>query len=294
MPGRILDGRKISNEIRLELRDRVHTLARHEVVPTLSGILVGEDPGSTSYVRLKEKAAGETGLRAEMLRLPADCTQTEVLNHLRELNARPDVHGVFVQLPLPAHIDEDAVLALVAPHKDVDGFHPENVGRAWLGQDSFAPATPAGIIELLNRTGYGNLRRRHAVIINTDSLVGKPLAALLLHDRIGADVTLCHPDSPHISDWTRLADVLVVAVNRPRYITADMVKEGVIAIDFGANYVDDADAPQGYHLVGDVDFEAVRAKAEAITPVPGGLGPMTVTMLLAHTVLAAERWHAGR
>jgi methylenetetrahydrofolate dehydrogenase (NADP+) / methenyltetrahydrofolate cyclohydrolase len=289
MSGRILDGRQVSNEIRQELRNRATTLAAHGVVPTLSGILVGEDPDSTSYVRLKEKAAGETCLRAEMLRLPADCTQTEVFNRLRELNSRPDVHGIFVQLPLPAHIDENAVLAAVAPQKDVDGFHPENVGRAWLGQDAFAPATPAGIMELLRRTGYDNLRHRHAVIVNTDSLVGKPLAALLLQAHIGANVTLCQPDSPGISELTRMADLLVVSVNQPRFITADMVKEGVIAVDFGTNYVDDPGAPQGYRLVGDIDFDAVRSKAEAITPVPGGLGPMTVTMLLAHTVLAAER-----
>ena len=289
MPGKILDGRLISNEIRQELRTRVATLARQGVVPTLSGFLVGDDPGSASYVRLKEKAAGDVGVRAEMLRLPAESTQETVLHHLEELNNRSDVHGIFLQLPLPGHIDEDAVLARVAPRKDVDGFHPENVGRAWLGQESFVPATPAGIMELLRRTGYADLRRRHAVIVSADNLVGKPVAALLLQDCVGADVTICHPDSPDIRDWTRKADLLVVAVNQPRFITADMVKEGVIAVDFGSNYVDDPTSPQGQRLTGDIDFEGVLAKAEAVTPVPGGLGPMTVTMLLAHTVLAAER-----
>ena len=294
MSGKILDGRQVSSDIRLELRERVGVLTSRGVVPTLSGILVGDDAGSTSYVRLKETAAGETGLRAEMHRLSADCTREDIVSLLNELNVRPDVHGIFVQLPLPPQISEDAILSLVAPEKDIDGFHPENVGRAWLGQESFAPATPAGIIELLNRTGYANLRRRHAVIVNTDNLVGKPLAALLLQDGIGANVTLCHPDSHDTSEWTRRADLLVVSVNQPRFITADMVKEGVIAIDFGTNYIEAPDSPQGYRLVGDIDFEAVRAKAEAITPVPGGLGPMTVTMLLAHTVLAAERWCARR
>jgi len=289
MPGIILDGRRISNEIREELRQRVGALATRGVMPTLVGFLVGEDPGSASYVRLKERAASEVGLKAEMLRLPTGCSQEELRARLAEVSQRADVHGIFVQLPLPSHIDESAMLSLIAPEKDIDGFHPENVGRAWLGQESFAPATPAGIIELLRRTGYTDLRRRHAVIVNTDSLVGKPTAALLLQDHIGADVTICHPDSPDVGEWTRRADLLVVSVNRPRFITADMVKVGVIAVDFGSNYIDDASAPQGQRLVGDVDFEAVRAKAEAITPVPGGLGPMTVTMLLAHTVTAAER-----
>ena len=289
MPGTILDGRRISNEIREELRQRVGALATLRIVPTLVGFLVGEDPGSASYVRLKEKAASEVGLKAEMLHLPTGCSQEELRARLTEVSHRVDVHGIFVQLPLPPHIDDSAVLSLIAPEKDIDGFHPENVGRAWLGQESFAPATPAGIIELLRRTGHTELRRRHAVIVNTDSLVGKPTAALLLQDRVGADVTICHPDSPDVAEWTRRADLLVVSVNRPRFITADMVKVGVIAIDFGSNYIDDVSAPQGQRLVGDIDFEAVRAKAEAITPVPGGLGPMTVTMLLAHTVTAAER-----
>ena len=289
MPGTILDGRRISNEIREELRQRVASLATQGLVPTLAGCLVGDDPGSASYVRLKEKAAGEVGLKAEMYHLPSDCSQKELSSRISGLSQRTDVHGVFIQLPLPPHIDESAVLSLVAPEKDIDGFHPENVGRAWLGQESFAPATPAGIIEMLRRTGYTDLRRRHAVIVNTDSLVGKPTAALLLQDRIGAAVTICHPDSTDIVEWTRRADLLVVSVNKPRFITADMVKEGVIAVDFGSNYIDDPSAPQGQRLVGDIDFEAVRAKAEAITPVPGGLGPMTVTMLLAHTVMAAER-----
>jgi len=289
MSGKILDGRQISNEIRQELRDRVKALASSGVVPILSGILVGEDPGSASYVRLKEKAAEDVGLRAEMHRLPTDCPQETILRHVDELNDRADIHGIFVQLPLPPHINEDSVLARVAPEKDVDGFHPVNVGRAWLGQESFVPATPAGIMELLKRTGYSDLRRRHAVIVSADNLVGKPVAALLLQDAVGANVTICHPDSPDIGEWTRRADLLVVSVNQPRFITADMVKAGVIAVDFGSNYISDSSATQGCRLVGDIDFESVRAKAEAITPVPGGLGPMTVTMLLAHTVLSAER-----
>ncbi len=294
MPGTILDGRKLSSEIRQELKERIEALAPHGVVPTLAGFLVGDDPGSASYVRLKEKAATEVGLRAEMQHLPADCSQERLLRQLRELVQRTDVHGVFVQLPLPSQINEELVLAEVAPAKDVDGFHPESVGRAWLGQESFVPATPAGIMEMLRRTGYDDLRRKHAVIVNTDSLVGKPMAALLTREDVGANVTLCHPDTPRLAELTRQADLLVVAVNQANFITADMVREGVIAVDFGSNYVDDPSAKQGYRLVGDIDFESVQQKAAAITPVPGGAGPMTVTMLLAHTVLAAERAYASR
>jgi len=192
-------------------------------------------------------------------------------------------------LPLPSHLDEEAALAAVSPEKDVDGFHPMSVGRSWLGQDAFVPATPAGIMEMLRRSGLAELRHRHAVIVNTDNLVGKPLAALLTRPDVGADVTLCSGDTPNLARFTRQADLLVVAVNMPRFITADMVKEGVVAVDFGSNYLDDPSSPQGRRLVGDIDFEPVRQKATAITPVPGGAGPMTVTMLLAHTVLAAER-----
>ncbi len=289
MAGTILDGRRISAEIRQELRERIAALEPHGVVPMLAGFLVGDDPGLASYIRLKEKAAVESGLKSEMHRLVAGCTQEELLNTLGKLNDRPDVHGIFVQLPLPPHIDENLVLSQVAPAKDVDGLHPESVGRAWLGQASFVPAAPAGIMEMLNRSGYGDLRRRHAVIVNTDSFVGKSLAACLTRDNVGASITLCHPDTPGIAALTRQADLLVVAVDRARFVTADMVKEGVIAIDFGSNYINDPAAQQGYRLVGDIDFDAVRHKAEAITPVPGGAGPMTVTMLLAHTVLAAER-----
>jgi methylenetetrahydrofolate dehydrogenase (NADP+) / methenyltetrahydrofolate cyclohydrolase len=289
MPGTILDGRRLSNEIREELRQRVLALVAKGIVPTLAGVLVGDDPGSASYVRLKEKAAHEVGLKGEMHRLPYNATMADVARLVADVSGRDDVHGVFVQLPLPPHIDENMVLSLVAPEKDIDGFHPVNVGRAWLGQESFSPATPAGIIELLKRTGYTDLQYRHAVIVNTDNLVGKPTAALLVQEQIGADVTICHPDSPDVADWTRKADLLVVSVNRPRFITADMVKEGVIAVDFGTNYVNDPSSTQGQRLVGDIDFDAVREKAKAITPVPGGLGPMTVTMLLVHTVRAAER-----
>lgn len=289
MPGTILDGRKLSQEIRADLSARINALATSGVVPTLAGFLVGTDAGSASYVRLKEKAATEVGLRSEMVRVPEDTRHKDLLSRIATLNEREDVHGIFVQLPLPPQIDETEVLASIDPAKDVDGFHPLSVGRSWLGQQAFVPATPAGIMEILQRYGYDDLSGRHVVIVNMDALVGKPLASLLCRESVGATVTLCHPDSPNLADFTRQADVLVVAVDQPAFITADIVKEGVIALDFGSNYVDDPSVERGYRLVGDIDFESVKAKAEAITPVPGGLGPMTVTMLLAHTVLSAEQ-----
>jgi len=289
MPGTVLDGRKLSSEIRQELAERVAALAERGVTPTLAGVLVGEDAGSASYVRLKEKGCNEVGVRPEMVRLAQDYTQKDLLTRVRELSNRKDVHGIFVQLPLPPQFEENAILDAVAPEKDVDGFHSISVGRSWLGQEAFVPATPSGIMQMLRRYGYTDLRDKHAVIVGVDNLVGKPIASLLAQDDIGANVTLCHPDTSELADITRQADVLVVSVNRPAFITADMVKDGVIAFDFGANYVDDPSAKNGYRLVGDIDFEPVSQRAEAITPVPGGLGPMTVTMLLAHTVQAAER-----
>lgn len=292
MSATILDGRKLSTEIRQELAERVALLAARGVTPTLAGVLVGEDAGSASYVRLKEKGCNEVGVRPEMLRLPTDFTQKDLLARVRQLAERNDVHGIFVQLPLPPQFDENVILGAIPPEKDVDGFHPVSVGRSWLGQESFVPATPAGILEMLTRYGYTDLRDTHAVVVGVDDLVGKPVASKLAQPSIGANVTLCHPDTPELTALTRQADILVVAVNRPAFINGDMVKSDVIAFDFGANYVEDPSARNGYKLVGDIDFDTVVEKAAAITPVPGGLGPMTVTMLLAHTVLAAERLSA--
>ncbi|MBN1856296.1 MAG: bifunctional 5,10-methylenetetrahydrofolate dehydrogenase/5,10-methenyltetrahydrofolate cyclohydrolase [Dehalococcoidia bacterium] len=292
MPGVTLDGRRMSAEIRQELSLRITALSEKDIVPTLAGIIVGDDAGSASYVRLKEKAAAEVGLRSEMSRLPQDFTQKDLLTRIADLNDRDDIHGIFVQLPLPKQFDEERILAAVSPSKDVDGFHPQNVGRAWLGQEAFVPATPAAIMETLRRAGYHDLRNLHAVVVNADNLVGKPIASCLCQPNVGATVTLCDPDAPDLQSLTRQADILVVSVNRPGFITADMVKDGVIAFDFGSNYVDDSAATQGYRLVGDIDFAAVIEKAAAVTPVPGGLGPMTITMLLAHTVAVAERQSA--
>ena len=283
----ILDGRKTSAEIREELKQQTENLREKGVIPGITGILVGEDPGSASYIRLKEKAANELGIRTEMLRLAENTPEPDLLKEIERLNADDGIHGIFIQLPLPEHIDENKALNAVSPDKDVDGFHPTNVGKAWLGQKAFLPATPIGIHELLVRYGYGNLKGRNVVMVNVDNLVGKPLASIWAQEKIGANVTLCHPLTPGLAHYTRQADILVVAVDRAKFITADMVKEGVIAIDFGANYIKDPSSDKE-KLVGDLDFDAVKEKAEAITPVPGGVGPMTVTMLMHSTVTAAK------
>ena len=293
MPAKILDGRKISAEIREELKRRVRKLKEKGITPGLAGILVGEDPGSASYIQLKEKASGDVGIKSEMVRLPEDTKQNDLLKEIERLNLDAGVHGIFIQLPLPRHLDENKALTAISPDKDADGFHPVNVGKAWMGQQAFLPATPVGIYEMLIRSGYSNLKGKNVVIVNVDNLVGKPLASILAQEKIGANVTLCHPSTPDLSDYTRRADILVVSVNKAKFITSDMVKNGVIAIDFGANYVDDPGSKTGKRLVGDLDFERVKENAEAITPVPGGVGPMTVTMLLFNTVRAAERQAGG-
>lgn len=289
MPGNILDGRKLSTEIREELKGRVAKLKEKGITPGLAGILVGEDPGSASYIGLKEKASGDVGINSRMVRLPPDIKEEDLLKEIERLNEDAEVHGIFIQLPMPEHLDENRALNLVLPEKDVDGFHPMNVGKAWMGQEAFLPATPIGIWEMLVRTGYSDLKDKEVVIVNVDNLVGKPLASILAQKKVGANVTLCHPSTPKLSTYTRRADVVVVAVDRPKFLTADMVKDGVIAIDFGSNWIDDPSSKSGKRTVGDIDFDPVKEKAEAITPVPGGLGPMTVTMLLVNTVTAAER-----
>jgi methylenetetrahydrofolate dehydrogenase (NADP+)/methenyltetrahydrofolate cyclohydrolase len=289
MLGTILDGRKLSTEIREELKGRVAKLKEKGITPGLAGIIVGEDPGSASYIGLKEKASGELGISSKMVRLPQNTKQVDLLKEIERLNKDPDIHGIFIQLPLPGHLDENGALNAVLPEKDVDGFHPVNVGKAWMGQEAFLPATPTGIWEMLVRYRYSDLKGKEVVIVNVDNLVGKPLASILAQGKVGANVTLCQPSTQNLSSYTRRADVVVVSVDKPRFLTADMVKQGVIAIDFGSNWIDDPASKTGKRTVGDIDFEPVKEKAEAITPVPGGLGPMTVTMLMANTVVAAER-----
>jgi len=288
---KILDGRKISTEIRDELKQKIRSLKEKGIIPGLAGILVGEDQSSISYIRLKEKAGEELGIRSEALRLPENTIGEHLLREIDRLNLDSEIHGIFIQLPLPEHIIESKALTSISPDKDVDGFHPMNVGKAWLGQGAFLPATPSGIYEMLIRYGYNNFKGKNVVIVNVDNLVGKPLASIFAQEDVGANVTLCHPSTPNLSDHTRRADILVVSVNKPKFINADMVKEGVIAVDFGANYIEDPACKTKRRLVGDVDFEGVKEKAEAITPVPGGVGPMTITMLLYNTIKAAKIMH---
>jgi len=293
MPAKILDGRKTSAEIRKELKGRIEKLKEKGITPGLAGILVGEDPGSASYIGLKEKASGDVGINSKMVRLPQNIKERDLLKEIERLNKNAGIHGIFIQLPMPGHLDENRALNLVLPEKDVDGFHPMNVGKAWMGQEAFLPATPIGIWEMLVRTGYSNLKDKEVVIVNVDNLVGKPLASILAQEKVGANVTLCHPSTPNLAAYTRRADVIVVAVDKPKFLTANMVKDGVIAIDFGSNWIDDPSTKSGKRTVGDIDFDPVKEKAKAITPVPGGVGPMTVTMLLVNTVTAAERQAGG-
>jgi len=288
MPAKILDGRKLSTDIREELKGRVKRLLEKGITPGLGGILVGEDPGSVTYVGLKSKACEEVGIKEKVVRLPENITEEELLKNIDQLNQDPEIHGTFIQLPLPKHLSEDKALTRILPEKDVDGFHPLSVGKAWLGQPAFFPAVVIAIHEMLIRYGY-DPKDNDMVIVNVDNMVGKPMASLLIQDKekARANVTLCYPTTPNLASYTRRADIVIVSVNKPNFITADMVKEGAIVMDFGSNWVEDPTTKKR-KTVGDVDFEVVKEKAEAITPVPGGIGPMLVTMLLVNTVTAAE------
>jgi methylenetetrahydrofolate dehydrogenase (NADP+)/methenyltetrahydrofolate cyclohydrolase len=288
MAAKILDGRKLSTEIREELKGRVKRLQEKGITPGLGGILVGEDPGSVTYVNLKSKACEEVGIKEKVVRLPEKVTEGDLLKNIDSLNQDPKIHGIFIQLPLPGHLSEEKALSRILSDKDVDGFHPLSVGRAWLGQPSFFPAVVIAIHEMLLRYGY-DPKGKNVVIVNVDNMVGKPMASLLIQDKekARANVTLCYPTTPELSSYTQRADILIVSVNKPNFITADMVKKGAIVMDFGSNWMEDP-VTKKRKTVGDVDFEAVKEKAEAITPVPGGIGPMLVTMLLVNTVRAAE------
>ncbi len=289
MPAMILDGRKISAEIREELKSEAKLLKEKKgIVPGLAGVLVGEDPGSVTYVGLKSKACEEIGITEMMCRLPETVTEAELLKNIERLNKDPKVHAIFIQLPLPKHLSEEKVLAAIAAEKDVDGFREVNVGRAWLGQSAFVPAVAIAIQEMLIRGGY-DLKYKEVVIVNVDNMVGKPLASILAQDKekARANVTLCHPTTPNLAEYTRRADIVVVSVNQPKFITKDMIKEGAVLVDFGGTFVEDP-VTKKRKTVGDVDFDAVKEKAGAITPVPGGVGPMLVTMLMLSTIRAAK------
>lgn len=289
MAAQLIDGRAIATEIRAELRERVAGLTEQGIVPGLATVLVGEDPASQLYVGMKNRAAAEAGIHSRQITLPADTPEDELLGVVEGLNADAQIHGILVQLPLPDHIDDQKILLAIDPAKDVDGFHPVNVGRLATGAtDVLAPCTPWGVIQLLLRTG-NDPAGRHVVVVGRSNIVGRPMASLLLRRGRGGDatVTIAHSRTPDLGALTRLADILVVAVGRPGTVTADMVRPGAVVIDVGTNRVDAPETERGYKVVGDVDFEAVREVASWITPVPGGVGPMTIAMLLSNTVDAA-------
>ncbi|MHB0897949.1 MAG: bifunctional methylenetetrahydrofolate dehydrogenase/methenyltetrahydrofolate cyclohydrolase FolD [Spirochaetales bacterium] len=288
MPAKIIDGKEIAREIREEIRGKVLALAAKGIVPGLGVILVGEDPASVSYVTAKEKACAEAGMASFERRLPASTTQAELLAVVKAYNEDSKIHGILVQLPVPAHIDEKAVIAAISPEKDVDGFTPINVGRMMLEEPCYLPCTPNGVIELIKRSGV-QTKGVHAVIVGRSNIVGKPLMNLLIRKSINATVTLCHTGTKDLASYCKTADILIACAGKAGLVTGDMIKPGACVIDVGVNRVEDPKASKGYRLKGDVDFETAAEVAGWITPVPGGVGPMTITMLLSNTVEAASR-----
>jgi methylenetetrahydrofolate dehydrogenase (NADP+)/methenyltetrahydrofolate cyclohydrolase len=287
----LIDGKAIAETIRNEVAADVAALASRGVVPGLTVVLVGDDSASATYVGAKEKASKAAGMNGETIRLPASTSQDELLALVERLNADASVHGILVQMPLPAHIDPDTVIRHILPEKDVDGFHPVNVGKLLIGHtDGFVSCTPAGVIELLVRSGV-DTRGAEAVIVGRSNIVGKPMAALLVQGRAGGDatVTVCHSRTKDLAFHTRRADILIAAIGRAEMITGDMIKPGAVVIDVGMNTKPDATKAKGTRLCGDVHFDSAVEVASKITPVPGGVGPMTIAMLLRNTVRAAER-----
>lgn len=284
----LLDGKKLSSEIRTEIQQEVSEFsARAGIQPQLAAVLVGDDPASQVYVRNKERACAKVGMQSQLHRLPDSTEQTELLNLIQRLNSDPDVHGILVQLPLPSQIDEQVVLDAIDPAKDVDAFHPTNVGLLAQGRPRFVPCTPHGCLQMLVRYQIP-ISGKHVVVLGRSEIVGKPIAAMLAQknflygpDYGNATVTICHSRTKDLPDFTRSADVLIAAIGKAEFVTGDMVKPGVVAIDVGINRTESG-------LVGDIDFDSVEQKASHITPVPGGVGPMTITMLLKNTLVAAD------
>jgi len=289
MTAKIIEGAKVAEEIRAEVTAKAKELRAKGIVPKLACVLVGDDPASLSYVRGKSRACEECSMEEDTINLPATTTTEELIELVGRLNKDPQVHGILVQLPLPRQIDENKVLLAIDPIKDVDGFHPVNVGKLLIGEPDYMPCTPAGIQQMLIRSGY-DPEGKHVVIVGRSNIVGKPMFAILCQRKPGANatITMCHTRTKDLSSITLQADILIAAAGAPEMIKADMVREGAVVIDVGVNRVDDPTRKKGYRLVGDVDFEAVKEKAAAITPVPGGVGPMTITMLMVNTVRAAE------
>jgi methylenetetrahydrofolate dehydrogenase (NADP+) / methenyltetrahydrofolate cyclohydrolase len=290
LPAELIDGRAIARNIRADVAERVKKLAVRGIQPGLAVVLVGDDPASEVYVNSKGKATEEAGMYSLTIRLEADTSQSELLTTVEALNDDPRIHGILVQMPLPKQIDPDFIIRAVDPRKDVDGFHPMNVGKMLVGErDGFIPCTPAGIQVLLKESGV-KTPGKNCVIIGRSNIVGKPMAALLMQNNPDANctVTVCHSHTTDLADHTRSADILIVAAGRAGIVNGDMVKKGAVVIDVGTNRVEDKKAKSGFRLQGDVDFESVRKVASRITPVPGGVGPMTIAMLMTNTVRAAE------
>ncbi len=291
MRAELIDGKAIAADVRADVARDVAALRERGVVPGLTVVLVGDDVASATYVGAKEKASREAGMAGGTIRLPADTTQAALLALIEQLNGDAAVHGILVQMPLPKHIDPDTIIRHIRPEKDVDGFHPENVGKLLIGHtDGFVSCTPAGVIEILLRSGV-DTRGAEVVVVGRSNIVGKPMAALLVQARSGGDatVTICHSRTKDLASHTRRADILIVAAGRAEMITGDMIKPGAVVIDVGMNSVPDATRAKGSRLCGDVHFASAVDVASRITPVPGGVGPMTIAMLLRNTVRAAER-----
>lgn len=284
----LLDGKKLAASIREGLIPRIEDLKKKAVIPGLAVLLVGDDPASISYVSAKEKACEELGMKSFEKRLPSNATEAEIVRIVESFNTDPLVHGILVQLPLPKHVSESKVIEAISPEKDVDGFTPENLGRMMIEEPCFIPCTPHGVIKLIQTAGV-QTKGANAVIVGRSNIVGKPLSVLMTRKSINATVTVCHTATKNLAEHTKNADILIACAGVPELIKADMVKEGACVIDVGVNRVEDSTKAKGWRLCGDVDFNAVKEVAGSITPVPGGVGPMTITMLLFNTVEAAER-----
>ena len=291
MSAKIIDGKAIAAEVKADVAKKVSELKKSGVTPCLAVILVGNNPASVSYVSGKRKALAEAGMEDRSIELPESTTEQEILSLIQKLNEDKTVHGILVQLPLPSHIDEKKVTNSISPEKDVDGFHPVNVGRLVTGEKGFLPCTPNGITVLLKKMNI-ETSGKNVVVVGRSNIVGKPMALLMLRKEFNSTVTICHTGTKNLSDYTKKADILIVASGRPNTVTADMIKEGAAVIDVGVNSIPDSTKKSGFRLCGDVDFEGAKEVAGFITPVPGGVGPMTIAMLIFNTLESAENFKA--
>ena len=284
----IIDGKQVAADVRAEVAQKVSELKQKGIAPCLAVILVGENPASVSYVTGKQKALAEVGMVDRSVHLPESTSEEELLKLIDQLNADDSVHGILVQLPLPKHINEEKVIMAISPEKDVDGFHPVSVGNLMIGRPGFLPCTPHGIIVLLKKMGI-ETSGKHAVVIGRSNIVGKPVSILLARKDVNCTVTMCHTGTKNMAEITRQADIIVVASGHPHTLTADMVKDGAVVIDVGVNRIPDSSKKSGFRLIGDCDFDDLKEKTSFITPVPGGVGPMTIAMLMQNTLESAER-----